>query len=137
MVAYLLRPWGLLLLWPGASLAIMSWAYLGAGAAVFRKRNGRLPLSTYIVLGPYLLGAYVSFLFYKRRDVPYGGVAPGLLIGRNLNRCEAKALIDAGVHAVLDLTAEYPETPPFRRLAYQNNPILDLTPPSADQLAQE
>src|SRR5205807_2652432 len=70
------------------------------------------------------------------RDVPYGGVAPGLLIGRNLNRCEAKALIDAGVYAVLDLTAEYPETAPFRRLAYQNVPILDLTPPSADQLAQ-
>jgi protein-tyrosine phosphatase len=40
------------------------------------------------------------------------------------------------VTAVLDLTAEFSETKPFRALVYRNIPILDLTAPSLDQLRE-
>ena len=135
LVAYAARPWGLVLLWPAASLAIMAWAYFKAGPAVFRKRDGRLPLSTYIVLGPYLLGTRMACLWHARRDVPFSRVRPGLIIGRSLRAAEARGLIAGGVDAVLDLTAECGETGPFLGLAYLNVPILDLTVPTAEQLA--
>ena len=41
-----------------------------------------------------------------------------------------------GVTAVLDLTAEFSETKPFRALVYRNIPILDLTAPSIEQLRE-
>jgi membrane-associated phospholipid phosphatase len=134
VTAYALRPWGLLLVWPATALTVMAAAYLGVGAAVFRKRDGRLPPSTYVVLGPYLLGARLWFRLRTRRDEPFAAIAPNLLIGRRVGRPEAQRLIDRGVRTVLDLSPEFSETRAFRRLAYLNIPVLDLTTPSPDQL---
>ncbi len=134
--ALLSRPWGLLLLWPGVSLAIIAWAYCGAGAAVFGKRAGRLPISVRIVLGPYLSGIWCAWLIHRQRDVPFGEIIPGLLVGRKLNNAEAQALVDRGLCAVLDLTAEWSEASPLRRVAYRNIPLLDFTSPTNEQLTQ-
>ena len=133
-IAYLLRPWGLLLIWPGASLAILAWTYLAAGPAVFRKRNGRLPLSTHVVLWPYLVIVRLVLIWHKQREMQFSEVVPGVLIGQQLNRREAAVLVKDGVTAALDLTAEFTETYPLRSISYLSIPILDLTPPSKDQL---
>lgn len=128
-------PWTAVLLWPAVSLAVVGVAYLGVGPEIFRKAHGRLPLSTWLVLGPCLLGQFASLQYYRRQCRPWDEAAPGVLIGRRLSGTEARLAVGAGVTAVLDLTAEFSEAAPFLRLAYCNVPILDLTAPTSEQLA--
>jgi protein-tyrosine phosphatase len=135
-LAYLLRPAGLILLWGAFALATLSAAYAGTGAAVFNKRDGRIPWPTRLLLAPYYGGAWLSFLWYTRSIPPWVEVAPGLLIGRKLSAREAEQVVAAGVAAVLDLTAEYSESKPLRRLPNLNIPVLDLTPPSRRQVEE-
>ena len=59
-----------------------------------------------------------------------------MLIGRKLTASEAQAAIAEGVSAVLDLTAEFCEAPPFRNLTYRNIQVLDLTAPTQQQLQE-
>lgn len=130
-LAAMLWPWGALLLWPALSLAIVCAAYLGLGSAVLAKANGRIPISTRILLWPYFIGQRASLGYYRRQCPAYNVVVPGVWIGRRLDEDEAGAAIAAGVTAVLDLTAEFDETSAFRRIAYANVQTLDLTAPSA------
>lgn len=133
-LAIVLWPWGSLLLWPALALGIVASAYFGVGPGIFRKRDGRLPLSTYWTLGTCLLGQYVSLLHYRRQCRPWDEVAPGVIIGRKLSDREAAEAARQGVTAVLDLTAEFSEAKPFLGVRYLNIPILDLTAPSQEQL---
>src|SRR5437667_329129 len=64
-------PWGSWLLWPGAALSIVTTAYYGVGPGIFRKHAGRLPLSTWVLLGPVLLGQYLSLQYYRRQCRPW------------------------------------------------------------------
>jgi protein-tyrosine phosphatase len=41
-----------------------------------------------------------------------------------------------GIVSVLDLTAEFSETKPFRKINYLNIPVLDLTAPTEAQLVE-
>jgi hypothetical protein len=136
MTALALWPWGALLLWPALTLAIVAAAYFGAGPVVFGKSNGRLPLSTWFVLGPCLLGQYLSLLYYRRQCRPWDEIVPNVWIGRALNNREANAAVHGGVVAVLDLSGEFSEAEPFRATAYKNLPVLDLTAPTIEQLTQ-
>jgi protein-tyrosine phosphatase/membrane-associated phospholipid phosphatase len=127
-------PWGAFLLWPAAALAMVAAAYFGLGPGVYRKTDGRLPLSTRFVFAPVLFGQYLSLLYYRRRCRAWDAVAQGVLIGRQLTDAEAAAAVDQGVTAVLDLTAEFSEATPFRAVNYRHLPILDLTAPTPEQL---
>lgn len=129
-------PWGTFLLWPAAALGMVAAGYFGAGPGIFRKKDGRLPLASRIVLMPVLAGHYLSLVYYRRRCRAWDEVVPGLLLGRTVTRPEATAAIAQGVTAVLDLTAELPEAAPFRAIRYRNMPILDLTAPTQGQLQQ-
>jgi protein-tyrosine phosphatase len=134
LCAIVLRGWWWFLLWPAASLAVVAAGYVRFGPAIFRKSCGRLPFSTRCVLGPYLLAAWASWLYFRRRVQPWVQVAPGVVIGRRLTNREARALVREDVTAVLDLTAEYDEARALRGLPYLNVPVLDLTTPSREQL---
>ena len=129
-------PWGAFLLWPFISLGIAAAAYFGAGPAVFRKREGRLPWTTWWALGPLLFGHEISRLYYRRQGHLWDQLTPRVWIGGVLSRREAIACVRAGVTAVLDLTAEFSEPSPFRALTYKNIPILDLTAPTTVQLEE-
>jgi protein-tyrosine phosphatase/membrane-associated phospholipid phosphatase len=129
-------PWGALLLWPAVSLGLIAGAYYGLGPAIFRKSEGQLHWSARLVLAPCLLGQRLSLLYYQRQCRPWDKVTPQVWIGRRLNHVEAASAARLGVTAVLDLTAEFSETKPFRSLTYRNIPILDLTAPSAAQLRE-
>jgi membrane-associated phospholipid phosphatase len=136
-VAWSLRPWGMLLLWPVAALAIIAAAYFRRGPGVFRKTGGRLPLSTRLALGPYLLGQYASLLYYQRQCRPWDAVLPNIWIGRKLRGSEAAEALRQGVTAVVDLTADMDEARPFlQNCSYLNIPLLDLTAPTQQQLAE-
>jgi protein-tyrosine phosphatase/membrane-associated phospholipid phosphatase len=127
-------PWGAFLLWPAGGLGAVAGAYFGLGPGVFRKTDGRLPLSTRFVFAPILIGQYVSLVYYRRRCRAWDEAAPGVLIGRRLTDAEAAAAVKQGVTAVLDLTAEFSGSARFRAIRYHNLPILDLTGPTQDQL---
>lgn len=136
VVGYVLRPWGLLLVWPAASLAVIAAAYLWFGPHVFHKRAGRLHPITRIGMFPYLLGGWVTFPHYRRTAAPWVELTPKLILGRRLSQAEAREQIDRGVRAVLDLTAECEAPAAFRALAYRNVPVLDLTIPTPRQFAE-
>ena len=57
-----------------------------------------------------------------------------MIIGGRLSRREATEAVERGVTAVLDLTAEFSEVQPFRRVTYRNIQIVDLTAPITQQL---
>jgi hypothetical protein len=134
MSAILLGSWFLSLLWPSASLALVALAYMQGTSALFRKANGRLPLSTRVVLGPYLFAARMRLLFYRRHRKPWFEAAPGVYCGRLLRNREAAAVRSTGVTGVLDMTAEHDEAKPFLEVDYLNVPVLDLTRPSQEQV---
>lgn len=127
-------PGSLLLLWPAASLAIVAAAYAWGGAGLLGKDDGVLSLPARLALAPYRFGAKAFVRLQALFDAPWHEVAPNLLVGRLLTRREARQAIDEGVVAVLDLTAEFAETPTLLRLPYLNLPVLDLTAPSPDEL---
>ena len=132
--ALVLWPWSALLLWPALSVAIVSAAYAGAGPWVFAKSNGRLPLTTWLMLWPYMVGQRASLAWYRRQCRPHDAVTPHVWIGRQLNDREAAQAAAAGVVAVVDLTPDFNETPIFTRLPYLNVPTLDLTAPDPASL---
>lgn len=127
-------PWAAILLWPAMSLLIVAAGYFKFGPAIYRKRDGQIPLAAKLVLGPVLIGQYLSLLFYGRQCRAYDEVSANVWIGRKLNEREAAEAVRNGVTAVLDLTAEFSEAKPFHAVNYLNIPILDLTAPTREQL---
>ncbi|MGE5212508.1 MAG: phosphatase PAP2/dual specificity phosphatase family protein [Nitrospirota bacterium] len=136
VVAAILWPRGVLLIWPAIALGIVAIAYFGAGPVIFHKTEGKLPWSTRFVLAPCLLGQSLSLLYYRSRCPPWDRVTPEIWIGRKLGSRAAKKALRSGVVSVLDLTAEFSETKPFRDINYRNIPVLDLTAPSQMQLME-
>jgi protein-tyrosine phosphatase len=135
-LAVLFWPWGAFLLWPAIALAIAAGAYFGLGPEVYRKRDGRLPWTTWWALGPCLLGQDLSRLYYRRKCRAWDQLTPQVWIGSVLSRGEAADAVRLGVTAVLDLTAEFSAPTPFREVTYRNIPILDLTAPRLEQLKE-
>lgn len=131
---FVLWPWGALLIWPVVSLSIAGIAYFGAGPGIFRKRDGRLPWTAWWAQGPVLLGQEISRLYYRRQCRAWDELTPRIWIGSVLSHGESVAAVRGGVTAVLDLTAEFSESAPFRALTYRNIPVLDLTAPTTEQL---
>lgn len=129
-------PWGAFLIWPFVSLGLMAAAYFGLGPGIFRKQNGRLPWTTWWTLGPVLFGQEISRLHYRRQSRAWDELTPQVWIGGVLSRSEARTIVERGVTAVLDLTAEFSEAEPLRTVTYRNVPILDLTAPTNAQLEE-
>ena len=129
-------PWSVLLFWPGLALGIVASGYFGVGPIIFRKREGKLPPSASFVLGPCLIGQYLSLLYYRRQCRSWDEITPYVWIGGRLGRREAKSALRARVTSVLDLSAEFSETTLFRAVCYRNIPILDLTAPTQEQLRE-
>jgi protein-tyrosine phosphatase/membrane-associated phospholipid phosphatase len=136
LIGAILWPWGALLLWPTIALGTVAIAYFGAGPIVFRKTDGKLPPSTRFVLAPCLLGQYLSLLYYRRQCRSWDKVTPQIWIGGKLGRRSANNALRAGVASVLDLSPEFSEAKPFRKINYKNIPILDLTAPTQAQLVE-
>jgi len=132
--ALLLRPFGLILLWPAASLFLVGSGYFGLGAKVYYKQNGKIHPVARVLHAFTLLGHELSRRHYARQCNPWDRLTPNLWIGRQLDTAEAHRLAGKGVTAVLDLTAEFSEPAPLLRLNYLNLPVLDLTAPAPDQL---
>tara|TARA_R110002095_G_scaffold175471_3_gene152955 strand:+ start:39335 stop:40432 length:1098 start_codon:yes stop_codon:yes gene_type:complete len=134
LIGYVTYPWGVLLSWPAVATGLICAGYLYWGPGVFRKTDGRLPLSTRIILGPVLWGQYLSWVYYRRQCQPWDKVSESVWIGRRLTDREADRAISQGVTAVVDLSVAFSEVTAFRNVAYHNVQVLDLTAPSMQQL---
>ena len=106
-------------------------------ADYFCKREGKIALKRQFVLGPCLIGQYLSLLYYRRQCRSWDEITPCVWIGGKLGRREAKSALQAGVTSVLDLSAEFSETKPFSAVCYRNIPILDLTAPTLGAIARD
>jgi membrane-associated phospholipid phosphatase len=135
-VGLLFGLWGFLFLWPAASLAVVAVAYFGIGPGIYRKTADRIPFSARALLWPCLIGQRLSLAWYRRQCRAWDEVTTGVWIGNKLSDAGAEEAIRQGVTAVLDLTAEFDEAKPFLALPYLNLPILDLTAPSPEQMAE-
>ncbi len=132
----LAKLWSVVLLWPAVALALVAAAYAGCGPGIFEKTDGRLPWPVAILLAPYLQGAHLFHWFHHRLSPSRAEIAPRVILGRQLNQTEAAREVRSGITAVLDLTAEYSAPPAFRRVAYLNLPVLDLTVPEPQQVRE-
>jgi protein-tyrosine phosphatase/membrane-associated phospholipid phosphatase len=130
-VALLVGGTALWLLWAAGSLALVAIGYLAAGPTGFQKRpDGSLSAAARWLLWPYLVGAWINSRAWTRDLAAADAVAPDLLLGRIPTKAELRRL---NVAAVVDVSAELPC--PTSGLRYANVPMLDLVPPTVDQLA--
>ncbi|QND59685.1 phosphatase PAP2/dual specificity phosphatase family protein [Mesorhizobium huakuii] len=114
----------LILLWPALALAIVAFAYAGAGAKVFQKSvDGSITLASRILLLPYRLGARANIWAWTRELVPQVAVADGVFLGRFPSASEAN-----GFGTVIDLAAEL-ERPAGATCRWISLPMVDLLPP--------
>ncbi len=134
IIALASGPLGWILLWPALSMALMAAAYFGVGPGIFRKRYGKISTIARLALGPVWLGQRISLIHYSRQCDNWHELTDRVWIGRKLSISESRRAHEAGVTAVLDLTCEFSEAAPFRRMRYLQLPIMDLTAPTAEQL---
>ena len=124
--------WTWLLLWPTFSLLLVAAAYLLLGPACFQKQSdGKQILAAAWLLAPHRLGARLSLWRYRPQLPPPSWIADDVLLSHYPRSTELQ-----GVTAVLDLCAELPRAPATAPLRYSAIPLLDLVPPSANELQQ-
>lgn len=110
---------------------------LGRPQLLGKQEDGTRAGWASLVHGSYLgLCRFSSTAARFRGDDPWNSVEPGILLGACPIAREAGTLLDKeGVGAVLDLTCELEVPPRLRKnAAYLCLPVLDGTPPTADQL---
>ncbi|RWX59410.1 phosphatase PAP2 family protein, partial [Mesorhizobium sp. M4B.F.Ca.ET.089.01.1.1] len=127
----LVSPIALVLLWPALALAIVAFAYAGAGVKVFQKAaDGSVPLASRLLLWPYRIGAKINLWAWTRTLPPRVPVADGVFLGRFPTTAEAN-----GFGTVVDLAAEL-ERPARASCRWISLAVLDLMPPAEKELSE-
>ena len=129
-------PWTFCFIWPAFAFGVGAFGYGGFGAGIYRKRDGRLTWPTKLLLGPLLFAQWLSWIYYRGKSPRWSEVTPRVWIGALPTPEIARDAIAAGVTAVLDLTVEFSAAGPFLKTRYRHLPVLDLTAPTPDQLAE-
>jgi protein-tyrosine phosphatase/membrane-associated phospholipid phosphatase len=131
-IAVALGGWALWLLWIVGALALVAAIYLLFDETAFQKRHdGSMSTASWWLLAPYFAGAWLNSRWWTRSIARANTVQPGLMVGRVPTRSERRAL---GAAAVVDLAAELPVS--LREVHYASVPLLDLVPPTIEQLAR-
>ncbi|AOM39850.1 phosphatase PAP2/dual specificity phosphatase family protein [Xenorhabdus hominickii] len=120
-----------ILLWPAISLLVVALGYAGLGSSVFQKQpDGKMSLSARWLLAPYQLGAWFSYLWFRRKSAPFNKITEGIILG-SLPRNSTMTV------CVLDMTAEWHRKPYVQITNYICQPQIDLLPltPEAVQSA--
>ncbi|RVD12057.1 MAG: phosphatase PAP2 family protein [Mesorhizobium sp.] len=114
----------LFLLWPALALAIVAFAYAGAGEKVFQKSaDGSITLASRVLLLPYCLGARANIWAWTRKLAPQVAIADGVFLGRFPTAREASSF-----GTVIDLAAEL-KRPAAADCRWISFPMVDLLPP--------
>lgn len=123
--------WWLWLLWPAASLVVVSANYLAVGAGGFGKNErGAMSAGSWGLLAPFVLGAWANSRIRNAWRPKSGVVADGVSVGR------IPGPLDRNVFAaIVDMAAELP-CAVRRGQHYRSIPVLDLTVPPAERLRE-
>lgn len=130
------------LVYTSVSFLYVSLGYLRLGSAIFRKnpRTGQLSIGIILFLLPYLLLTWLSGWLHRltSRERPIDRLSDGIFIGRRLTGPEFTLLVERGVVAILDLTAEFSEPAAIIRHVpnYRNLPLLDASAPPVEILRE-
>jgi protein-tyrosine phosphatase len=131
-IALALWGWALWLTWVAGALALVAAIYLVFDERAFQKRSdGSMGAASWWLLAPYFAGAWINSRWWTRSVENASVVTPGLMLGRVPTARERGAL---GVASIVDLTAEIPFC--SRNVHYANVGLLDLVPPTVEQLAR-
>ena len=128
VVAGLVGGGGLWLFWPALSLFLVAFNYLFLGATAFQKQaNGSFPINSWLLFGPYILGAWINSRCWTSKQTRPAEICPGIDLGRMPSRHDF-----ANYAGIVDLCAELPAAPVQSSSTYCLRPVLDLTTPSLD-----
>jgi hypothetical protein len=127
------------LFYAGFSFAMVGMAYLAQKPSWLLKRpSGSIRPIGWLLYWPYFLLNGLLFFLQRRlsREYATAQIIPGLFLGRMLTTFEASLVAPQPV-AIIDMTAEFNETPRFRAIAgYRLLSVLDGTAPTLEQLQQ-
>lgn len=130
LLALTLGGWGLWLLWPAVSLALVAANYWLLGAEGFQKRDdGQLTPAARWLYAPYLAAAWINSRLWTRRHPQPDLIVDNVWLGRIPAQSEQQPF-----KAIVDLCAELPINPQGR--AYQCIPVLDLIAPTCAECLQ-
>ncbi len=73
---------GWLLLWPVGALLLVALIYASGRPEWFCKSEGAMPAPVIWLLGPYLFGAYLNYLFWAKRETASDEIVSGIRLGR-------------------------------------------------------
>lgn len=125
-------------LYAAFSFALVAAAHGLKRPGWFMKRpDGTIRPVAWLLLGPYFAaGAGLLRLRWLIRPSPaWSQVVPGLYLGRQLSRREARRRLTFAPRAVIDLACEFAEPHPLRASpGYLLLPVLDDTAPALEQL---
>jgi hypothetical protein len=118
---------------------LMALAYFRLGPMLIGKQShGAIVLWRWLLLWPYhlanALNLHVIALLSKENAADE--VAPGLFVSRRLTLLDRHLLAEGKIAAVLDATAEFPRLGALQGKAYWCCPLLDMTAPTVEQLAE-
>lgn len=125
---------GWITLWPATSCLIVASGYAWFGPAIYRRCEGRIAWPAKLILGPVLLGQWLSWRHYARQSSMFTEVADGVWIGRHLREIETHRLAEQNIHAIVDVCVAFEEPRTLRQLNRLELPILDLTAPTPQQI---
>ena len=125
-VLYSLSSWlTLTLVWVAMALALVAAAYWGFENQVFQRHCGRMRWPARVILAPYLLGSWLSYLYYTRHSITPNEIHNGVWLGAFPNQAASQM----GFVAVLDLTSEFTDCTIKNASSHHFLPIMDLIPP--------
>jgi hypothetical protein len=126
-----LWPLAALLGWLAVALAGMALAYALDSPVPLRKRaDGRISPFGYLLFWP-VIGLNRLILLVRRlviREPLMDEILPGLFLGGRPDWFDGERLRRRRIQSVLDMTAEFSETPAARRLRYAAFRLLDTRP---------
>jgi uncharacterized membrane protein YozB (DUF420 family) len=111
-------------IWAASALILVAAAYFGFGRQVFQRHRGVMRWPARLMLAPYLLGSWLSYLCYtKNKSVP-NQIVNNIWLGA------FPRISGAYTHfnAVLDLSNEFVNVSIHAPLI-KHIPVMDLTPP--------
>lgn len=114
-----------LFLYPSISFALVAIGYLYFGTSIFQKTNdGRVSTSSLVLLAPYRLFAWISFLYFTAKMPKVSQITPTVFLG-SLPCQKVKQ------DNLLDMTAEFSSN-----LLEISLPRMDLVSPTAEELQE-
>lgn len=118
------------LFWPAFSLLLVALGYFIWGTAIFQKdKNGKISLSSRILLAPYRLGAYLSKLWFTKRLLPHVKITDKIYLGSLPIKNPITQI------CLMDLTAEFDSSSIIcnEKVCY---PRMDLLPQSPKHIQE-